>query len=63
MSEDERPHLGMDDPSALVHAATSARANMEPPDLVKYTNALADALGVSRQVMLSLAEHNSAIFE
>ena len=43
--------MSTQDASALLHAATSARANTEPPDLVKYTNALACALGVSRQAV------------
>lgn len=45
--------MGTDDSSALLRAATSARANSEPPDLVRYTNTLADALGVSRQAVHS----------
>jgi len=39
------------DNSALLLAAMNAQTNAEPPDLVKYTSVLADALGVSRQAV------------
>ena len=37
--------------NALLHAAGAASAKCELSDLVKYTTALADALGVSRQAV------------
>lgn len=41
--------MSPDDPSALLATAMKAQSSTEPPDLVKHTTALADALGVTRQ--------------
>jgi hypothetical protein len=49
--ESKRRHKRRDDSSALLLAAMSAKTSAEPPDLVKYTSGLADALGVSRQAV------------
>ena len=45
--------MSTQDASTLLHAAEGANARTEPPDLIKFTSALADALGVSRQAVQS----------
>lgn len=40
-----------DDSTLLLHAASRVFSDVQPLDLVRYTSALADALGVTRQTV------------